>query len=583
MSRNCKKANSTAKSTSEKKVGITAIVTTFNEEHNIERCLRSIQWADELLVVDSYSEDNTVMISKKMGATVLQRKYNYAADQKNWAIPRAKNPWVILLDADEVAEASMQNEIKELLSGELEHSAFWIRRKNYFLGKWVRFCGWQNDKVIRFFKRDLHWYENKMVHAEIKKNCSVGKLKSKIHHFTSENLNKYNKKIERYAEYAAKQNILKNKKINWFHLYLKPSYKFLHSYILRGGFLDGKIGLIICQFRAKETWLKAYKTKQLKIFREGKEIPIDAVITWVDNGDAAHMDKVFKFIPKSDRELRKKFKDRFNEVEEIKFVVHSILKYAPFIREIFIVTDNQVPKFMKKDTSGLYEKVKIIDHKDIFKKDASFLPVFNSRSIETKLYEIPGLSKHFIYFNDDMFLLKPLKQSHFFNEGLPIIRGKWKKFKEDIFYKKKISKKHLTKPKHGLAQDLSAKLIGFKKVFRFQHTPIPIRKKILKEFFEQNRKLEITNIKHKFRDKEQFLIQGIANHIEIENNSCITLEDYQLVNITSYKRSVIWLYLKLNIIANKKNKLFLNIQELNLYKEANKKFVLDWLENKYKL
>ena len=134
-----------------------------------------------------------------------------------------------------------------------------------------------------------------------------------------------------------------------------------------------------------------------------------------------------------------------------------------------------------------------------------------------------------------------------------------------------------------MAQDLSAKLIGFKKVFRFQHTPIPIRKKILKEFFEQNRKLEITNIKHKFRDKEQFLIQGIANHIEIENNSCITLEDYQLVNITSYKRSVIWLYLKLNIIANKKNKLFLNIQELNLYKEAKKKFVLDWLDNKYKL
>lgn len=99
-----------------------------------------------------------------------------------------------------------------------------------------------------------------------------------------------------------------------------------------------------------------------------------------------------------------------------------------------------------------------------------------------------------------------------------------------------------------MTQDLSAKLIGFKNVFRFKHTPIPIRKKILKEFFEQNRNLEIKNIQHKFRDKDQFLFQGIANHIEIKNNSCTTIEDYQLVNINSYKRSVIWLYVKLNII-----------------------------------
>jgi hypothetical protein len=78
-------------------------------------------------------------------------------------------------------------------------------------------------------------------------------------------------------------------------------------------------------------------------------------------------------------------------------------------------------------------------------------------------------------------------------------------------------------------------------------------------------------------------MQGIANHIEIKNKSCVMLQDYQLVNITSYKRKIIWLYFKLHILTNKQNKLFLNIQELNLYKEANKKFVLDWLEKKYKL
>ena len=566
-------------------LGITAIVTTFNEEHNIERCLKSLQWADEILIIDSFSTDNTTAICKQMGATVLQRKYKYAADQKNWAIPQAKNSWIMLLDADEVASDDLQEEVKTLLQSTPKHTAYWIRRKNYFLGERVRFCGWQNDQVIRFFHRDVHRYENKMVHEEIENLGKIGVLNSKILHFTAENSTKYNKKIERYAGYAAKQNVIKNKKINGYHLYIKPAYKFLHSYFIRGGILDGEIGLKICRFRAKETWLKAYKTIKLRTFDQIPEqtMPIDAVITWVDNGDAVHQEKLFRHLPETENTARQEFKKRFIEVEELKFVVHSILKYAPFIRTIFIVTDNQTPKFITTDASERYSKVKIIDHKDIFKSDASYLPVFNSRSIETKLYEIPNLSDHFIYFNDDIFLLKPVKKIHFFNEGVPVVRGKWKKFKEDIFYKKFVSKKDNPKPKHGMAQDLSAKTIGFKKVFKFQHTPIPIRRTTLKDFFEENRELELANIKHKFRNKEQFLIQGIANHLEIKNKTCITLQDYQLVNLTSYKRSIAWLYFKLNILSQKTNKLFLNIQELNLYSEANKKFVLNWLERKYKL
>lgn len=584
MARDNKKANLIAEPAIQNQLGITAIVTTFNEEYNIKRCLDSIQWADEVLVIDSFSTDNTVSICEKMGATVLQRKYKYAADQKNWAIPKAKNPWIILLDADEEASGALQDEIKELLSSKPKQTAYWIRRKNFFLGKYVRFCGWQNDQVIRLFRRDNHRYEDKMVHEEIERKGHISKLKSNIHHFTAENTYKYNKKIERYAAYAAKQNMLQNKNVNGYHLYFKPVYKFFHSYIIRGGFLDGRIGLKICRFRARETWLKAYKTKQLKIagIRNEKQIPIDAVITWVDNGDTAHQKKIFEYLPKNKSEARSEFKKRFIEVEELKYVVHSIIKYAPFIRTIFIVTDNQKPSFLKKSNKR-YAKVKVIDHKDIFKDDTEYLPVFNSRSIETKLYDISNLSEHFIYFNDDIFLLKPLNQFHFFREGLPVIRGKWKKFKDDKFYKKFTPKKEVTKPKHGLAQDLSAKTIGFKKVFRFQHTPIPIRKNVLKDFFGQNRKLEIKNIKHKFRHKDQFLIQGIANHIEIKNKSCVMLQDYQLVNITSYRRKIIWLYFKLHILTNKQNKLFLNIQELNLYKEANKKFVLDWLEKKYKL
>ncbi len=316
---------------------------------------------------------------------------------------------------------------------------------------------------------------------------------------------------------------------------------------------------------------------------DNNNIPIDAVITWVDNGDAKHLEKIFEYIPKTEVERRGKLKKQLFEVEELKYVVHSILKYAPFIRSIYIVTDNQKPKFLNTNNIDGYAKVKIIDHKEIFKGDTSYLPVFNSRSIETKLYNIPNLSEHFIYFNDDIFLIKPVKPSHFFYKEEPVIRGKWNKFKEDVFYKKLVPKKNIEKPKHGIAQDLSAKTIGFKKVFRFQHTPIPMRRSTIKTFFATHRNLELRNIKHRFRNKEQFLTQGIANHLEIKNETCLTLENYQLVKLTSYKRSITWIYLKLKLATLQKNKLFLNIQNLNLYNELNRKFVLNWLEHKFKL
>lgn len=242
---------------------ITALITTFNEERNIGKCLESVKWADELLIVDSFSTDKTVEICEQFGAKVLQRKYKYAADQKNWAIPQAKNPWIILLDADEVAETSMKEEVKQLLMGDMKYTAYWIRRKNYFLGKRVRFCGWQNDRVIRFFKRDLHKYANKMVHEEIEQKSEIGKMKSIFFHHTAVDIGFYTKKIERYANYSA-QEIFKNKnRVNAFHLYVKPAHKFIVSYIIRGGFLDGKTGWIICKLRAKETWLKAKNAIQL--------------------------------------------------------------------------------------------------------------------------------------------------------------------------------------------------------------------------------------------------------------------------------------------------------------------------------
>lgn len=244
--------------TSNRQQKISAIVTTYNEEKNIEKCLASIQWADEILVVDSFSTDNTVSMCKQFGATVLQREYNYASDQKNWAIPQAKNSWIVLLDADEVAEMSLESEVKSILHTRPKFTAYWMHRKNFFLGKEVKFCGWQHDRVVRFFHRDYHRYKNKRVHEEIEQNQKFGSLKSQLVHYTTQDLNLYTQKIERYAHYAAQELIEKKEHIGIFHLYIKPAFKFFQSYIIRGGILDGKIGWHICRLRTKETWLKAH-------------------------------------------------------------------------------------------------------------------------------------------------------------------------------------------------------------------------------------------------------------------------------------------------------------------------------------
>ena len=247
-----------------KKIQITAIITTFNEEKNIRRALESVKWVDEILVVDSFSTDQTVSICKSYGASILQRKYDYPAAQKNWAIPKASNPWIILLDADECVSEKLQNEILSKLKTSTKHTAFWIKRKNYFLGKRIRYSGWQTDKVIRFFKKEHHQYQDKRVHEEIKLTSNIGKLKGEIIHYTATDYQAYKLKIERYAQYGAEELYQKDIPISLFQIWLKPGFKFFVSYIVRGGFLDGKKGFLICKLKAHETHLRAKITKQMR-------------------------------------------------------------------------------------------------------------------------------------------------------------------------------------------------------------------------------------------------------------------------------------------------------------------------------
>ena len=129
--------------------------------------MQSVAWCDEILVVDSFSTDNTVELAKKYTDRIIQSEYINSASQKNRAIPQATHEWILLVDADERVTPELKTEIQKILSSEtIPYDAFWIYRRNYFMGKEIKYSGWQRDKVVRLFKRDTCRYEEKHVHAE---------------------------------------------------------------------------------------------------------------------------------------------------------------------------------------------------------------------------------------------------------------------------------------------------------------------------------------------------------------------------------------------------------------------------------
>jgi len=308
---------------------------------------------------------------------------------------------------------------------------------------------------------------------------------------------------------------------------------------------------------------------------DASQHPIDAVILWVDGNDEQHKEKILPYVKDKEKVATKSFRTRFDQVNEIKFTIDSIIKFAPFIRNIFIITDNQSPPFLtSKDSKSKYKNVSIVDHSVIFDGYTKYLPTFNCRPIETCMYRIPNLAEHFIYFNDDFFLINNTKPTDFFKEGLPILRGKWLKFDKDILYKK------FKKPKkgHKAAQQKAAQLIGFNKYYNFRHTPHPLRKSTFKNYFKANPEVFINNIKYKFRNENQFTPQGLANHIEIKNKTCILKSDLQLIYIRSYKKPLFWYKFKLNKKHNRK--LFLGLQSLDLCPPNILKFILQWLKTR---
>ncbi len=325
------------------------------------------------------------------------------------------------------------------------------------------------------------------------------------------------------------------------------------------------------------------------VMQENDPLIIDAVITWVNGNDAEHKLKMRRYIENKDSINSKSVREHYDQVNEIEFSVKSILKHAKFVRHIFIVTDNQTPDFLKGVKKAQFPNVFIIDHKVIFEGFDHYLPTFNSISIETLLHKIPNLSEHFIYLNDDFFLLKEATMSDFFINKEPVIRGIWRPFDEDLLRKrlqkrlyKLLGKRDKIKASgFKKSQQLIARKLGCKKYTRLRHTFTAMRKSVLENFYEKNSDMLEKNIKYRFRHPEQFLTQSLANHLEIQNGTCVLKSDYQLLQFRTYKKPLFWTKYRLRGAAKNKDKLFLCLQSLDQCPQEKLAFIKGWLQDKY--
>ena len=182
---------------------LSALVTTKNEARTLRGCLESLRWAEELVVVDSGSQDGTLEIARAIADRVLQHPYESPAAQKNWALQQMTHRWVLILDADERVTPGLRAEIERALADPGRRDGYWIHRENYFYGRAIRSAGWQRDKVLRLFDRTKGAYAPVLVHEEIQLRGRAGALREKLLHEPYHDLDRYFEKWNRYSLWSA--------------------------------------------------------------------------------------------------------------------------------------------------------------------------------------------------------------------------------------------------------------------------------------------------------------------------------------------------------------------------------------------
>ena len=245
---------------------LSGVIITYNEERNIEKCLQSlINVVDEIVIVDSYSTDNTKIICNKYKVRFIEQKFLGYIEQKNFALQQATYNHVVSLDGDESLSDVLQKSIIALKSN-WKFDGYYCNRFNNFCGQWIKYSDWYPNKKLRVFdKTKAEWkgtnpHDNVQLHND---NSKIGHLKGDILHFTYQSYSEFNSKTEYFSSIAAEAYYNKGKKAPIWKIILNPTWAFFKSYVLRLGFLDGFNGLMICYQTGNITFLKYAKLREL--------------------------------------------------------------------------------------------------------------------------------------------------------------------------------------------------------------------------------------------------------------------------------------------------------------------------------
>ncbi|WP_125719505.1 glycosyltransferase family 2 protein [Flavobacterium ustbae] len=244
---------------------LSVLIITLNEERHIQSLLEDIDFADEIIVVDSYSTDKTVSIVESFkNVKLIQNRFTDYTSQRNFAIDQAKNSWVLFIDADERLTPELKPEIVAAINSENAASAYFIYRIFMFENSRLNFSGWQTDKIFRLFNQSKCRYnEERTVHEKLIVNGSIATLKNKIIHFSYSSYTDYQSKMYNYGILKANEKFAKGTKPYFLLQILHPLYTFLYQFIIRFGFLDGRKGIIICYLNAYSVFIRYKELRRL--------------------------------------------------------------------------------------------------------------------------------------------------------------------------------------------------------------------------------------------------------------------------------------------------------------------------------
>jgi len=255
----------------EKNNKLSLVIITLNEEDNIARCIQSVPFADDIVVLDSGSTDKTLEIAKSLGARTFNQKFKGYASQKNKATQLAENNWVLCLDADEALSPELNQEIQNILFKDQPHfEAYSCPRLAHHLGRWIRHGGWYPDRQIRLYNRTKGCWEGDALHESFK-GPKVGQLKGDIFHWSFKNLSHQVTVNNIYSGRGSLALEQKNKSFSVFMLCFKPISKFIECYIIKLGFLDGLAGYIIAVGAAYSMFLKYAKLWEKDVLNKKKD------------------------------------------------------------------------------------------------------------------------------------------------------------------------------------------------------------------------------------------------------------------------------------------------------------------------